>query len=88
MRILRAGVLGALAGAVLAYAGAAVVALAVAAAGGSVDIGVGALGAVAVERGEHGTSFTLGPMLLVVPMIGAATNAGAAWVVARRRRVG
>jgi hypothetical protein len=85
MRVVRAAVLGALAGAVLGYAGAAVVALAVSAAGGGVDIAVGRLGALAVERGADGTSITLGPMLLVVPAVASAANAAAAWFVGRRR---
>jgi hypothetical protein len=84
----KAAVLGALAGTVLAYAGAAVIALAVAAGGGNVDIGVGPLGAVAVQSAEGGTSVTLGPLLLVVPVVGAAANAAAAWIVGLRRPPG
>jgi hypothetical protein len=88
MRVVRAAVFGALAGAVLAYAGAAVIALAVAAGGGGVDIGIGPLAAVGVESGDGGTSFTLGPLLLVVPVVTAAANAVAAWFVARRGGAG
>ena len=63
------------------------IALAVVATGGGVDIAVGPLAALAVERGEDGTALTFGPLLIVMPAVVGGANAAAAWLVTRRRGV-
>jgi hypothetical protein len=78
-------VLGLVAVGALAYVAAATVALAVAAAGREVVVGVGPLVLVAVDRLPNEDSVTtLGPGLLVVAVVGGVVNGGVAAVLAHR----
>jgi hypothetical protein len=88
VRALRALVLGALAGAVLAYVAAMTAALALSAAGTEVEIAAGPLVFLAVDRTADGVETTFGPGLTVIPVLFALTNALAATLLAHRIRDG
>ena len=88
MRALRALLLGALAGAVLAYVAAATVALAVSAAGAELVVAAGPLVFVAVERARDGSETTFGAGLAVLPLLCGCANAVAAWILRPRVRDG
>ena len=70
----------------LAYAVAAAAALVVQAGGGVLDIHVGPLVLVAVERSGATTSTLFGPGLLAVAALGGLVNVAAAALLARRAR--
>jgi hypothetical protein len=70
----------------LAYAVAAAAAVIVQAGGGVLDVHVGPLVLVAVERSGAVTSTMFGPGLLAVAALGGLANAAAAALLARRAR--
>jgi len=84
MRGLRAFALGAIALGVLAYAGAAALAVGAQAAGRSLVVGLGPLVLVSVEREASNAVTTFGPGLLVVATLGGCVNLAAARLVRRR----
>jgi hypothetical protein len=84
MRGLRAFALGAIALGVLAYAGAAALAVGAQAAGRSLVVGLGPLVLVSVEREASEVVTTFGPGLLVVAILGGCANLAAARLVRRR----
>jgi hypothetical protein len=84
MRGLRAFALGAIALGVLAYAGAAALAVGAQAAGRSLVVGLGPLVVVSVEREASDSVTTFGPGLLVVSILGGCANLAAARLVRRR----
>jgi hypothetical protein len=84
MRGLRAFALGAIALGVLAYAGAAALAVGAQAAGRSLVVGFGPLVLVSVEREASNAVTTFGPGLLVVAILGGCVNLAAARLVRRR----
>jgi hypothetical protein len=87
VRLLRAFLLGAAAVGAMVYAAATTVALAVAAAGGELALGVGPLVAVAVEPlPEGGSATTLGPGIAALAVAGGLINAAAAVVLSRGSR--
>lgn len=90
MRALRALALGTVAVAMLAYAVAAAAAAIVQAEGGRLDVHVGPLVLVAVERSGDAAAAVFGPGLLAVAALGGLANAAAAALLARhaRRRPG
>lgn len=81
MRGLRAFALGAIAVGVLAYAGAAALAVGAQTAGRSLVVGLGPLVVVSVEREASDAITTFGPGLLVVATFGGCVNLAAAWLV-------
>jgi hypothetical protein len=81
MRSLRAFALGAIAVGVLAYAGAAALAVGAQAAGRSLVVGLGPLVVVSVEREASDAVTTFGPGLLVVSIVGGCVNLAAARLV-------
>ena len=85
VRTLRALVVGMLAAGVLAYAGAAALAVAVqAGTSGGLHIAIGGLVLVAVERSDDATATTFGAGLLVLAVAGGILNALAAALLSRR----
>ncbi len=88
MRALRALALGALAGAVLAYAAAATVALALSATGAELAISAGPVVFLTVDRATDGVETTFGPGLAAIPVLCALANAFAAAILAPRIRDG
>ena len=84
MRNLKAFALGAIAVGVLAYAGAAAIAVGAQAAGRSLVIGFGSLVVVSVDRETSAAVTTFGPGLVVLAIIGGCVNVGAAQLVRRR----
>ena len=84
MRGLRAFALGAIAAGVLAYAGAAALAVGAQAAGRSLIVGLGPLVVVSVERQASDAITTFGPGLLVVAVLGGCVNLVAARLLGRR----
>ena len=84
MRGLRAFALGAIAVGVLAYAGAAALAVGAQAAGRSLIVGLGPLVVVSVEREASDAITTFGPGLLVVAVLGGCVNLAAARLIGRR----
>ena len=88
MRALRALLLGALAGAVLAYVAAGTVALAVSAAGAELVVAVGPVVFLAVERAGDGSETTFGAGLAVLPLVCGGANAVAALIMWARVRDG
>jgi hypothetical protein len=85
---LRALALGAVASGVVAYTLATAVAVAVASGGSTIEIAVGPVVVLAVERADGDAVTTLGPGLAVIALAGGILNAAAAVVVSRwgRRR--
>ncbi len=88
MRALRALVLGALAGAVLAYVAAVTAVLALSASGGELALAFGPVVFLAVDRTAEGVVTTFGPGLTAIPVVCALANALAATVLAHRVRDG
>ena len=84
MRGLRAFALGTLAVGVLAYAGAAALAVGAQAAGQSLAVALGPLVVVSVEREASDAVTTFGPGLLVVATLGGLVNLAAARLIRRR----
>lgn len=84
MRGLRAFALGAIALGVLAYAGAAALAVGAQAAGRSLVVGFGPLVLVSVEREASEAVTTFGPGLLGVAILGGCANLAAARLIRRR----
>lgn len=84
MRSLRAFLLGVFALGVLAYAGAAALAVGAQAAGRSLVVGLGPFVAVSVEHEATAAVTTFGPGLLGVALLGGCVNVVAAWLVRRR----
>ena len=76
--------LGAAAGAVLAYVAAATAALAVTAAGGDLGLEVGPVVILLVERAAEGSETTFGLGLAAVPVLCGVANALAAALLASR----
>ena len=87
MRDLKAFVLGAVAFGILAYAGAASLAVATQAAGGSLRAGLGPIVVVSVETEGSLAATTFGSGLLLVAIVGGLLNLVAARLI-RRRAVG
>ena len=81
MRALRAFLLGAAAGAVLAYVAAATAALVAAGSGAVPHLAVGPVALLVVERSAGGTETTFGAGLVLVPLVGGVANVVAAPVV-------
>jgi hypothetical protein len=81
MRSLRAFALGAVAVGVLAYAGAAALAVGAQAAGRTFVAGLGPLVVVSVEREASDAVTTFGPGLLLVSILGGCVNLAAARLV-------
>jgi hypothetical protein len=86
MRALRAFVLGAVAGAVLAYVAAATAALAASVSGTELEAAVGPVVFVAVERVVGGTEVTFGPGLAAISVSCGVVNAAVAAILALRVR--
>lgn len=86
MRAVRAFALGAGASAVLAYTAAAVLAVSVTVAGGTLRLQLGPLVFVAVEHEGRSTVTTFGVGLALVALAGGCLNALVAGIAARRRR--
>jgi hypothetical protein len=86
VRALKAFVLGVLGVGLLAYVAAAVVALAASVGGSDLDVRIGPLSIVSVERVADATSLGLGVGLVVVALVGGLANAVAAALIARRAR--
>jgi len=84
--VLRALALGAVAAGSLAYAGAAALAVITQAGGRALDVRVGPLVLVVVERSGGGTATTFGSGLLALAVLGGVVNALLAVALARRRR--
>lgn len=84
MRGLKAFALGAIAVGVLAYAGAAALAVAARAAGRSLAVEVGPLVVVSVEREAAAAVTTFGVGLVVIAVLGGLANLGAAQLIRRR----
>jgi hypothetical protein len=88
VRPLRALTLGALAGAVLGYVTAAAVGLLLSAAGAEITIAAGPVVFLSTSSSAHGSETTLGPGLLLLPVLCGAGNAVAAAILAGRSRSG
>jgi hypothetical protein len=88
MRNLRAFVLGTVAVGVLAYAGAAALAVGAQAGGRSLSVGLGPVIVVSVERAASAAVTTFGPGLLALAVLGGLANVVAALLVRRRARGG
>jgi hypothetical protein len=86
VRPLRAFVLGFVGVGLLAYVAAAALALSAEVGGRSLDLGLGPLSLVVVERSGSSTSLTFGAGLVVIALVGGVANAVAAAVLARRAR--
>ncbi len=86
MRPLRAFAFGSIAGAVVAYATAATIGLAVAAAGAELHVAIGPATLLAVESGTNGSAATFGPGLVAVGVAVGLLNAAVAAVLSRRLR--
>jgi len=86
VRPLRAFAFGSVAGAVVAYAAAATVGLAVAAADAELHVAIGPATLLAVESSAGGTAATFGPGLLVLAMAVGLVNTAVAAVLSRRAR--
>lgn len=84
MRDLRAFLLGAIAVGILVYAGAASLAVATQAAGGSLRIGVGPIVVVSVETEATTASTTFGSGLVAVAIAGGLLNLVAVRLIRRR----
>ncbi len=84
MRPLRAFAFGSIAGAVVGYATAATVGLAVAAADAELHVGIGPVMLLAVETGPRGAAATFGSGLVVLAFVVGLVNAAVAAVLARR----
>lgn len=84
--VLRALALGAVAAGLVAYAAAAAVAVIAQAGGRALDVHVGPLALVVVERSGDATATTFGSGLLAVAVLGGVVNALLAAALARRRR--
>jgi hypothetical protein len=84
VRDLRAFALGAIAAGVLAYAGAAALAVAAQSARRSLAVAVGPLVLVSVDRKAAGAVTTFGFGLVVIAVIGGLVNLGAAHLIRRR----
>lgn len=84
--VLRAVVLGAAAVGLVAYACAAAAAVIVQVGGSTLDVRLGPVTLVAVERAGTGVATTFGSGLLVVALLGGIVNALLAVLLARRRR--
>lgn len=84
--VVRAVALGMLAAGLVAYACAAAAAVVVQAGGRTLDVHLGPLALVAVERTGAGTATTFGSGLLAVALLGGIVNALLAVVLTRRRR--
>lgn len=84
--VVRAFALGAVAAGLLGYAVAAAVAVIAQSGGRTVDVHVGPLVVVAIERAGATTATTFGSGLLAVALLGGVVNALAAAVLARRLR--
>lgn len=84
--VLRALALGAVAAGSVAYAAAAAVAVITQAGGRALDLRVGPLALVVVERSGADTATTFGSGLLAVAVLGGVVNALLALALARRRR--
>ena len=84
MRAVKAFVFGFVAGAVVAYAAAATVGLAVAAADAELHVAIGPVPLLVVEAGRDGSAATFGPGLLVLAAIVGLLNAAVAEVLSRR----
>lgn len=85
-RVVRAFALGAAAAGLLAYALAAAIAVIAQSGGRTVDVHVGPLVLVAIERTGATTATSIGSGLLLVALLGGVVNALAAAVLARRLR--
>ena len=84
MRNLKAFVLGSIALGVLAYAGAAALAVGAQAAGRSLAVGLGPLVVVSVEREASTAVTTFGPGLLALAILGGCMNVVAARLLQRK----
>ena len=82
----RAAALGAVAFGLLAYALAAAAAVVAQSAGRMLNVHVGPLVLVAVERSGTATETTFGSGLVAVALLGGVANAGVAALLARRLR--
>jgi len=85
-RFVRAFVLGAVASGLLAYALAATVAVLAQSGGRAVDVRLGPLVLVAVQRAGTATATTFGSGLLAAAVLGGVVNALVAALLARRLR--
>lgn len=85
--LLKAAVLGAVAAGLVAYACAVALAVLAQSGGRALDVRVGPLVLVAVERTGEGTTTTFGSGLLVAALLGGIANVLLAVALARRRRV-
>ena len=83
---MRAFAFGSVAGAVVVYATAVTVGLAVAAADAELHIAIGPATLLAVESGRDGSAATFGPGLLVLAIVAGLVNAAVAAVLSRRVR--
>lgn len=92
MLLVKAFALGMVALAVLGYAVVTVAAMAAVSAGREIEMSLGPIVVVAVDRVTGGTETTYGAGLLLVALLGGAVNAAAAgalaWSRARRAAVG
>jgi hypothetical protein len=86
VRALKAFLLGVAAGAVLAYTAAATAALVVSAASGELQLAIGPVELLVVERTGVGTETTFGAGLIGVALVAGVANAAAASVLALRAR--
>lgn len=86
MRSVRALLLGAAASAVLAYTLAAAVAIVAQSGRNGLNVHVGPLVIVAVERSQGAATTTFGTGLLVLALLGGVLNAVLAGLLARRSR--
>lgn len=84
--VVRAVALGAVAAGMVAYACAAAAAVVAQAGGRTLDVHVGPLALVAVQRLAAGTATTFGSGLLAVALLGGIVNALLAVALSRRRR--
>ena len=84
MRNLRAFALGTIAVGVLAYAGAAALAVGAQAAGRSLVVGFGPLVVVSVDREAATAVTTFGPGLVALAILGGCVNVAAARLLQRR----
>ncbi len=84
MRNLKAFALGSIAFGVLAYAGAAALAVGAQTAGRSLVVGLGPLVVVSVERETSAAATTFGPGLLALALFGGCVNVAAARLLQRR----
>ena len=84
MRVLRAVILGVVAGAVVAYVAAATVGLALTAAGVELDAGLGGLRLLTVELSPRGSETTFGLGLVLLPLACGLVNGAVAMLLAAR----